>query len=139
MRVLVASLCGAVLLVACGPAPDPVRNEATLVALARAEGGLGQYVPPGGSTEPPAPPSGRRGLHLPSTPASPGPAGQDRFDCADFASQAGAQAVLRADPADPHGLDPDRDGVACPDSPAPHDAVPVRRSATPPAPRRATD
>src|SRR5687767_9284713 len=29
----------------------------------------------------------------------------DRYNCADFASQAQAQAVLRADPRDPNGLD----------------------------------
>src|SRR5688500_18152084 len=36
----------------------------------------------------------------------------DAFNCAHFASQAMAQAVLRADPRDPNGLDGDRDGVA---------------------------
>jgi LPXTG-motif cell wall-anchored protein len=34
-------------------------------------------------------------------------------DCADFASQAAAQAHLRADTSDPDGLDADNDGVAC--------------------------
>ena len=34
-------------------------------------------------------------------------------DCRDFASQSEAQAVLRADPTDPNGLDDDKDGVAC--------------------------
>ena len=34
-------------------------------------------------------------------------------DCRDFASQSEAQAVLRADPTDPNGLDEDDDGVAC--------------------------
>jgi len=34
-------------------------------------------------------------------------------DCADFASPADTQLVLDADPADPNGLDPDRDGIAC--------------------------
>jgi hypothetical protein len=34
-------------------------------------------------------------------------------DCADFASQAAAQAHLQADPSDPDGLDADNDGVAC--------------------------
>jgi len=37
----------------------------------------------------------------------------DAYDCASFASQAQAQAVLRADPADPNRLDADGDGVAC--------------------------
>jgi hypothetical protein len=35
------------------------------------------------------------------------------LDCADFARRADAEAALRADPRDPHGLDADRDGVAC--------------------------
>ena len=33
--------------------------------------------------------------------------------CADLATQADAQALLDADPTEPHGLDPDRDGRAC--------------------------
>ncbi|HET8567768.1 MAG TPA: excalibur calcium-binding domain-containing protein [Candidatus Limnocylindria bacterium] len=51
----------------------------------------------------------------------------DRYDCADFASQALAQAVLRADPRDPNRLDGDRDGIACETNPAPKDLVPVPR------------
>jgi len=39
-------------------------------------------------------------------------AGNDK-DCADFATQAQAQAVLDADSSDPNGLDADNDGVAC--------------------------
>lgn len=35
------------------------------------------------------------------------------LDCADFASQAEAQATLDADPTDPNGLDADGDGIAC--------------------------
>ena len=38
---------------------------------------------------------------------------QGHLDCADFASQAEAQAVLDADPSDPNGLDADNDGIAC--------------------------
>jgi hypothetical protein len=34
-------------------------------------------------------------------------------DCADFATQAEAQAVLDADRSDPNGLDDDNDGIAC--------------------------
>lgn len=34
-------------------------------------------------------------------------------DCADFATQAEAQAALTADPTDPDGLDADDDGIAC--------------------------
>src|SRR5690349_529314 len=40
-------------------------------------------------------------------------AAQQDLDCADFAFQEDAQAVLIADPSDPHGLDPDHDGIAC--------------------------
>ncbi|WP_116114945.1 excalibur calcium-binding domain-containing protein [Amycolatopsis ruanii] len=35
------------------------------------------------------------------------------LDCADFATQAQAQAVLDADRSDPHRLDADHDGIAC--------------------------
>ncbi len=35
------------------------------------------------------------------------------LDCADFATQAEAQAELDADPSDPNGLDADDDGIAC--------------------------
>lgn len=35
------------------------------------------------------------------------------LDCADFASQADAQAHYMANPSDPDGLDADDDGVAC--------------------------
>lgn len=51
----------------------------------------------------------------------------DRYNCSDFASQAEAQAVLRADPSDPNRLDPDRDGIACASNPGPYDRVPVPR------------
>jgi hypothetical protein len=51
----------------------------------------------------------------------------DRYNCSDFASQAQAQAVLRADPSDPNRLDADRDGIACESNPAPYDRVPVPR------------
>jgi micrococcal nuclease len=37
----------------------------------------------------------------------------NRYNCSDFASQADAQAVLRADPRDPNQLDGDHDGIAC--------------------------
>jgi hypothetical protein len=51
----------------------------------------------------------------------------DAFNCPAFASQAEAQAVLRADPSDPNGLDTDRDGIACESNRAPRDLVPVPR------------
>lgn len=52
----------------------------------------------------------------------------DRYNCGDFASQAQAQAVLRADPSDPNGLDGnDNDGIACETRPSPIDRVPVAR------------
>jgi LPXTG-motif cell wall-anchored protein len=46
-------------------------------------------------------------------------------DCSDFASQAAAQAHLRADPSDPDGLDGDSDGIACESLGAPFDRTPV--------------
>ncbi|HEX4344317.1 MAG TPA: excalibur calcium-binding domain-containing protein [Solirubrobacteraceae bacterium] len=57
----------------------------------------------------------------------------DAYDCGDLSSQALAQAVLRADPRDPNRLDEqpdgitaDRDGIACPELPAPTDHKPVK-------------
>ncbi len=47
------------------------------------------------------------------------------YRCQDFASQADAQAVLRAAPTDPNKLDPHKTGLACPDLPAPKDMTPV--------------
>jgi hypothetical protein len=51
----------------------------------------------------------------------------DRYNCSDFASQAEAQAVLRADPSDPNRLDKDGNGVACESSAGPKDLLPVVR------------
>ncbi|HEX2158448.1 MAG TPA: excalibur calcium-binding domain-containing protein [Actinomycetes bacterium] len=48
-------------------------------------------------------------LALWATPAS----AQDDQNCADFPSQAAAQAHLRQDPSDPDRLDADDDGLAC--------------------------
>jgi micrococcal nuclease len=45
---------------------------------------------------------------VPGLPAT----GRD-LDCNDFEYQEDAQAVLEADPSDPHRLDGDRDGIAC--------------------------
>lgn len=52
------------------------------------------------------------------------------FDCAAFANQAQAQAVLRLDPSDPNQLDGfggQRDGIACETRPDPQDRTPVPR------------
>ena len=59
----------------------------------------------------------------------------DDLDCADFTSQADAQAELRADPTDPNGLDAEDDGVACetfayPED-TPRDEVPVEPAQSP--------
>ncbi len=51
----------------------------------------------------------------------------DQFNCSDFASQAEAQAVLRADPSDPNRLDKDGNGIACESSGGPKDLLPVTR------------
>jgi len=51
----------------------------------------------------------------------------DEYDCADFASQAEAQAVLRTDPSDPNRLEGGRPGIACPRNQSPLDPVPVRK------------
>lgn len=51
----------------------------------------------------------------------------DAYNCADFTTQADAQAVLRADPGDPNGLDRDKDGVACESNRGAQDRVPVPR------------
>ncbi len=55
---------------------------------------------------------------LPPAPASAPPPPEPSsvptgdLDCADFATQAEAQAVLEADPSDPNHLDGEGDGVA---------------------------
>ena len=52
----------------------------------------------------------------------------DAYNCSDFASQADAQAVLRADPSDPNKLDQGGiPGVACESNRAPRDVEPVVR------------
>lgn len=59
----------------------------------------------------------------------------DDLDCADFDSQADAQAELRSDPTDPNGLDAEDDGVACETYPypegSPRDERPVRPAQSP--------
>jgi hypothetical protein len=53
----------------------------------------------------------------------------NHYNCSDFANQAQAQAVLRADPRDPNGLDRSATGVACATNPPPYDRVAVARPA----------
>lgn len=72
--------------------------------------------------EEPAPPPASPGFY-PSQYIGLG----DAFNCTDFVSQADAQAVLRADPTDPNGLDRDVDGIACETNRAPRDMAPATR------------
>jgi hypothetical protein len=53
------------------------------------------------------------------------------YECSSFASQAEAQAVLRADPTDPNVIDRNRDGIACEDNPPPRDNQRVTRPPVP--------
>jgi endonuclease YncB( thermonuclease family) len=73
-------------------------------------------------TPPPAPPAPVTGFD-PSKYLGQG----NRYNCPAFASQADAQAVLRADPRDPNGLDGDRDGIACETNRGARDLVRVAR------------
>ena len=79
---------------------------------------------------PPAPPAPLGPAPKPAIPAGPAPKPSSAFvdlDCKDFPSQAAAQAELRRDPSDPHGLDADRDGIACEGNRAPRDTNRVAR------------
>ena len=106
-------------------------------------GGEGAQLQPSATTAP-SPPTATAALPTPTTaPLPPAPTtapaavgfdpanylGQgNAFNCGDFASQAQAQAVLRADPSDPNRLDGnDQDGLACESRPAPKDLTPVPR------------
>ena len=51
----------------------------------------------------------------------------DWYNCSKFRSEADAQAVLRADPSGPNGLDRDRDGIACERNPEAYDLSPGPR------------
>ena len=79
--------------------------------------------------EAPAPPPAVQAAPTPPSGFDPsGHIGQgDRYNCSAFASQADAQAVLRADPRDPNRLDGDRDGIACESNRGPKDLTPVAR------------
>jgi hypothetical protein len=48
-----------------------------------------------------------------SPPTTEPPTSTEDLDCADFATQQGAQAELERDPSDPNNLDADNDGIAC--------------------------
>jgi Excalibur calcium-binding domain len=89
-----------------------------IAALAIATMVLAGWLP-ASAQEVPAPPPGFNGAAYVGL--------GDAYNCSDFASQADAQAVLRADPADPNRLDADRDGIACESNPAPKDLLPVPR------------
>ena len=52
-----------------------------------------------------------------SAPSDGGDDADDVFDCSDFLFRDIGQAILDADPSDPHNLDPDNDGIACEDLP----------------------
>ena len=67
----------------------------------------------------------------PECPRPAAPAGPTGGKCADYASQAQAQAALRRDPVSAGRLDDDRDGIACESNPAPTDKAPVVRPARP--------
>ncbi len=64
-------------------------------------------LPSGGGTGTATPPATPTQSQPPATPTT------SDLDCADFASQAEAQATFNADPSDPNGLDADGDGIAC--------------------------
>ncbi|HEX4365119.1 MAG TPA: excalibur calcium-binding domain-containing protein [Solirubrobacteraceae bacterium] len=55
----------------------------------------------------------------------------DAYQCTELASQADAQAVLRADPSDPNHLAEDGDGIACSYLPPPKDLAPVAKAVQP--------
>ena len=65
----------------------------------------------------------------PSATAQAEPVGPTGGKCADYASQADAQAALRRDPVRAGRLDDDRDGIACESNRAPFDKAPVARPA----------
>jgi hypothetical protein len=87
---------------------------------------VGLYVPVTGqaqavSTPAPPPPPPPSSAFDPTSYIGQG----NRYNCKDFANQAQAQAVLRADPTDPNKLDSENDGIACETNPAPYDRFPV--------------
>lgn len=111
-------------------APTPAPSATPALTAAPSPLPTPSPSPSAAPTPPPAPsPS-------PSPSPSPAPSGfnpnaytgqGDKYNCGDFASQAQAQAVLRADPRDPNKLDTNKDGIACESNPAPKDLTPVPR------------
>lgn len=133
--------------------PAAVRTPTTVVPGAASPLGPGAVASPGLAPRPPATatpttagaqPAGTAATSAAQPTGTPAPAATrsatgfnaadyigrgNEFDCTDFASQAEAQAVLRADPDDPNRLDGrDENGIACGDDmPGPFDRVPVKR------------
>lgn len=66
------------------------------------------------------------------------PAAAQGVNCSQYANQATAQAILRANPSDPMGLDGDEDGIACEELGAPLDTNPVARANAPFSPNPTT-
>ena len=111
------------------PAPTPATTIARLAAPTLPTATLAPTVTPALTATPvsiptPAPTA----TALPTIEPADYLGQGDAFNCDDFATQAQAQAVLRADPSDPNRLDGNRDGVACESRPAPNDLTPVARS-----------
>ena len=111
-------------------APTPTPSATPSPSAAPSQAPTPSPSPSAAPTPPPSP------SPLPSPSPSPAPSGfnpnaytgqGDKYNCGDFASQAQAQAVLRADPTDPNKLDTNRDGIACESNPAPKDLTPVQR------------
>jgi hypothetical protein len=92
-------------------------------------------APAPAATVPASPPSSPGSSATASEPAvdeEPAPSGD--LDCADFATQEEAQAVLDGDPSDPNGLDGEGDGVACESLPSGDDTSPPPQSPPPGSP-----
>ncbi len=91
-----------------GPPGDAFTGEPGVACEDLPSGGTGTTAePPVEATQPTAP-----GQYVPPAEPAPQVTAED-LDCADFASQTEAQAVLDADSTDPNGLDADGDGIAC--------------------------
>ena len=118
MRALLAAAVAAVVVLSVG-------------SLASGAGARRLYLPalaydPTPTAAPIVPPAPTVPTPTPAPAPTDTPPG-DIYDCADFSSQAGAQAYLRRYPTDPSHLDGDRDGIACESNPPPQDLTPVPR------------